>query len=642
LINLNKITRVEFRNDINLLRAISVLSVVLYHADFKYFKGGWLGVDIFFVISGFLISNIIISELIHNEFSFKSFYIRRLKRILPALFFILTISLPFAYELLTPKNLISYSDSLISSILFYSNYYLQNLDFYTSLPAKLIPNLHIWSLSIEEQFYLIFPLTLFIIYKFFKEKFVYLFGLIFLFSLLLNSSTLEIIKFYQLQFRVWEFLLGMFCMLIQQNYKKINISPLGILLILFSILYFGDDLINNIEPKLIAVIGTGLILISEDSLFLKGRFNNLKIIGSASFSIYLLHQPVFSFLRIYLNRVNTDLSLLMKIIATTSTIIFSIGIYTFIEKRFIRNSLKYNLKFLLICAFIISSFSFVTHQTEGMKFRYDVPNKLFSLNELNSIDLFQDDKSCNNRNINNICIFQNNSPKDIYTVGDSLLKNLYGIAEASSEYDFNYFHYTSNNCLFIFEYKFKNWHCPFSDKSELDEYFSNIKNSVIIYGGRFPFHIEQSGFDNTFVKETKTYGKNNNINPNEILNTLEVFLENKNTVVIIYPIPEQAWIVSDLFLEKKFSWKQNVSYPQEVWEKRKSSSYELLNKIQHKNLIRIYPDEIFCDSFLPGECVSKFEDSLFFYDELHFTLEGQELVSNLILDALVDANIIEK
>ena len=110
MINLNKISRVEFRNDINLLRAISVLSVVLYHADFKYFKGGWLGVDIFFVISGFLISNIIISELIHNEFSFKSFYIRRLKRILPALFFILTISLPFAYELLTPKNLISYSD----------------------------------------------------------------------------------------------------------------------------------------------------------------------------------------------------------------------------------------------------------------------------------------------------------------------------------------------------------------------------------------------------------------------------------------------------------------------------------------------------------------------------------------------------
>ena len=177
LTDVSNIKRIKFRQDINGLRAIAVLAVVFYHAEIKLFKGGWLGVDIFFVISGFLISNIIISELNEDNFSFKVFYLRRVKRILPALFSILVLTMPFAYFLLTPKAMEEYIGSMISSIFFYANYHFMNLDFYITESTKVMPLLHTWSLAIEEQYYLLFPLFSFIVYKYFKKYFTFFIGL---------------------------------------------------------------------------------------------------------------------------------------------------------------------------------------------------------------------------------------------------------------------------------------------------------------------------------------------------------------------------------------------------------------------------------------------------------------------------------
>src|SRR5210317_840760 len=167
LLNISNINRISFRKDINGLRAIAVLAVVFYHADIEFFKGGWLGVDVFFVISGYLISNIIISELNEGTFSFKNFYLRRVRRIFPALFSTLLLTIPFAYFFLTPKAMKEYVDSLVASVFFYANYHFMNLDFYVAESTKLMPLLHMWSLAIEEQYYLLFPLFAYIVYKFF-------------------------------------------------------------------------------------------------------------------------------------------------------------------------------------------------------------------------------------------------------------------------------------------------------------------------------------------------------------------------------------------------------------------------------------------------------------------------------------------
>src|SRR5210317_2544570 len=164
LTDISSIKRISFRQDINGLRAIAVLAVVFYHAELELFKGGWLGVDIFFVISGFLISNIITSELNRGTFSFYSFYKRRTKRIIPALFSVILFSFIPSYFLLTPKALNEYISSVISSIFFYSNIYFSNLDFYNAEPVKFMPLLHTWSLSVEEQFYLLLPALLVVLY----------------------------------------------------------------------------------------------------------------------------------------------------------------------------------------------------------------------------------------------------------------------------------------------------------------------------------------------------------------------------------------------------------------------------------------------------------------------------------------------
>ena len=168
---ISNVKRISFRNDINGLRCVAVLSVVFYHADITVFKGGWLGVDIFFVISGYLISNIIISELNEGNFKFKNFYIRRIKRILPALFSTLLLTLPFAYWLLSPKAMYEFLNSMIASVLFFSNYYFMNLEFYIAESTKVMPLLHTWSLSIEEQYYILFPILSVLIFKNFKKHF---------------------------------------------------------------------------------------------------------------------------------------------------------------------------------------------------------------------------------------------------------------------------------------------------------------------------------------------------------------------------------------------------------------------------------------------------------------------------------------
>ena len=172
--DISNIKRISFRQDINGLRAIAVLAVVFYHADLKLFKGGWLGVDIFFVISGYLISNIIVSELNESKFSFRRFYIRRVKRILPALFFTIIMSIPFAFWLLTPKAMNEYLNSLLASLFFYANYYFMNLEFYIAESTKVMPFLHTWSLAIEEQYYILFPIFAYLIFKYFKKYFAIL------------------------------------------------------------------------------------------------------------------------------------------------------------------------------------------------------------------------------------------------------------------------------------------------------------------------------------------------------------------------------------------------------------------------------------------------------------------------------------
>ena len=162
----------EYRPEIDGLRAIAVLSVVFYHAQFVFFgtdwfEGGFIGVDIFFVISGYLITRIILNELVaSNNFSFLDFYERRARRILPALLLVMAASLPFAWQSLMPTDLVEYSQSILASLSFSSNFffYFKTTE-YGADSALLKPLLHTWSLGVEEQFYILFPIVCLLVWR---------------------------------------------------------------------------------------------------------------------------------------------------------------------------------------------------------------------------------------------------------------------------------------------------------------------------------------------------------------------------------------------------------------------------------------------------------------------------------------------
>lgn len=378
----------EYRSEIDGLRAIAVLAVIFYHAELNifghyFFEGGYLGVDIFFVISGYLITHIILSELYETgSFNFKNFYERRARRILPMLFFVMLVSIPFAWKILLPSAFIEFAESIFTSIFFSSNFYFYfNTTEYAAESSLLKPLLHTWSLGVEEQFYLIFPILALAVYKYAKK---YLLKILFLLSLgsliyaeFIGKSNSELNFFLPLS-RVWELTVGSLLAYKAINYKQ-NINNfwhqhlplLGLFLIFYSFFLFQEKTTHPGLITIIPIIGTVLIVGYSSSSEFVGKLLSTKPMvgmGLISYSAYLWHFPIFAFYR------NLDIpeTLEIKFAIILSTIILSVITFITIEKPF-RNEKKNTLKKLLkIIIFIFIFFIvFITATKINSGFKVD-------------------------------------------------------------------------------------------------------------------------------------------------------------------------------------------------------------------------------------------------------------------------------
>ena len=208
----------KYRAEIDGLRALAVLPVILFHAGFEWFSGGFVGVDVFFVISGYLITTIIISEMAEEKFSIVNFYERRARRILPALFFVMAVCIPFAWYFMLPSQLKGFGDSLASVALFVSNIHFWLGSGYFAIGQTENPLLHTWSLAVEEQFYIFFPLFLLMFWRLGLRRLIILLLIIFLISFsIANWATFfgwhqKIASggFFLIPTRAWELLIGSF------------------------------------------------------------------------------------------------------------------------------------------------------------------------------------------------------------------------------------------------------------------------------------------------------------------------------------------------------------------------------------------------------------------------------------------------
>ncbi|NBW99111.1 acyltransferase [bacterium] len=304
-----------YRREIDGLRAVAVLGVLLFHSGLPILSGGFLGVDIFFVISGYLLSSLILSELKSDTFLLRTFYFRRAKRIIPALVVVVGISTLLAWHLLLPEQLKDYANSLLGIALMIPNIWFWKQTGYFSAHNEEKPLIHTWSLGIEEQFYVLFPLLLIWIHRWtLRKKWGFLI-LIFILSLGLadwSAQKMPSANFYLLPGRVWEFVLGALIALTESEKKVIewirahrksaeSIAFFSLLCLMGSMIVFSERTPHPSRFTLIPTISVALILLLSDLRSWTGKLLSSKPfvqIGLLSYSLYLWHQPVFAFMRI--------------------------------------------------------------------------------------------------------------------------------------------------------------------------------------------------------------------------------------------------------------------------------------------------------------------------------------------------------
>ena len=177
----------QHRREIDGLRAVAVIPVILFHAGFKQFSGGFVGVDVFFVISGFLITSIIVKDIEAGTFTFMGFYERRARRILPALFLIMLCCIPFSWFWMLPNELKAFSTSVVSVCLFVSNIFFWKKNGYFDAASELKPLLHTWSLAVEEQYYILFPIAVLSLWRYGRNRVVLAIAVFAVSSLLLSE-----------------------------------------------------------------------------------------------------------------------------------------------------------------------------------------------------------------------------------------------------------------------------------------------------------------------------------------------------------------------------------------------------------------------------------------------------------------------
>lgn len=367
----------KYRPEIDGLRALAVVSVILFHAGFDSFRGGFVGVDIFFVISGYLITSILLNDIEKDRFSIVHFYERRACRIMPALFFMMLICLPFAWRWMLPDQLESFSASMFSTVTFLSNFYFMSEVDYFAPSSELQPLLHTWTLSIEEQYYLFFPPLLYwIIKRSFNKAFVTIAVLLlvsFLFSEWGWRNYPEHSFFFSFS-RFWELFVGSVLAFTVTKYPlKANnwLAAVGLAGIVASIVVYTDALPFPSAYTLIPVICTALLILFATSGTIVANLLSFKVfvgVGLISYSAYLWHQPIFSFarLRSFDMLTPTDMSLLSVL-----SLVVAFFSWKYIEQPFRKPNVSkrkvFSLSALGIC--LMGSIGAVGYNQEGFQTR---------------------------------------------------------------------------------------------------------------------------------------------------------------------------------------------------------------------------------------------------------------------------------
>ena len=626
-----------YRPEIDGLRAFAVIPVIFFHAGFKLFSGGFVGVDVFFVISGYLITSIILSEMEVGKFSLINFYERRARRILPALFFVTLICVPFSWMLLISKDMKDFAQSLIAISTFSSNILFWRESGYFNTAAELKPLLHTWSLAVEEQYYLLYPLFLILAWRLGKRWILALLTAAILVSLSLGhwgAYNKPHAAFYLLPTRAWEILIGIFAAfylsrtsLNRFNNKASNtLGIIGLALIMYSIFFYNKTTPVPSLYLLIPTVGTLLIIVFAHSGTIVSNFLSNRIfiwIGLISYSAYLWHQPLFAFIK-YLSFDDHPSASIMALCCLLVIPLAYLS-WRFVEKPFRNKSFikRKNIFFLsIVVATIIITFGLVINK------RIEVKN--YNIGVLNS------------------------ASAKVVVVGDSHATHLlYGLKKY---FDSDISAMIFSGCIPFYnvdryDSRFPPRTCSTAINNSLKDIENNQLINTIILSSMGPVYLTGEAFKGKDPARVKGNGVVLITNPKlkdkwliyeiAMRNTLERFTLLNKKVVFVIDVPELGFSprfchvnnssLSIFGRSFKFRYGKEDCFVSRKDFNDRNDRYRkfIYNILKDYPTIKLFdPTEIFCDY---RKCHAIKDGKILYRDFDHLSIDGSELVAKHLI-----------
>jgi len=678
-----------YRPEIDGLRALAVLPVILYHAGIEIFNGGYVGVDIFFVISGYLITAVILKDIEKKKFSIASFYQRRARRILPALIIVITLSLPISIFLLPAVDLKDFSKSIISSLTFWSNFQFSAEAGYFNTPGEYKPLLHTWSLSIEEQFYILYPIFFIFLFKISRNFLIFSIALTLILSLFFAQWSGNLnraypffdsnLQFYsQSQFsefmmpfgRIWELALGGICAFLlnsKSKYSKLfynnnknllfNIySIIGFFLIFFSFFYLSQNFPYPSFYSLFPTLGTALLILFAKENTLIKKILSMKIlvfIGLISYSAYLFHYPIFSFLKyLHLNINNITYIYIIPLI-----LFISFLNWKFVEKPF-RNRktpIKKLILFVAISYLLLIPICFYIYFNDGLKNRekFILPQEIsksfvFEKDGLSCFDIAHIHKKENQEMICKIGNIKKNKI-DFIAFGDSHLVSFHSLFdELGKKHNKKGLFLGYSGCPPILNvYPIRSdqikRNCHELNKLVLNLVREkNIQNLVLV--SRWTYYTDGNNFGNKlqYLNLSPSRSSNKSLSRKAfhkgLKDTLKIYETNKTNVFLLEQAPFQNIDSKKIYYRSHNSnpikFKKNIIKYSVDLEKH-NNLQKFVNKIfddlskNYKNLNIISLKDLFCSENLKKCLVGNTKHS-FYIDNGHLSFYGVNLIKDKI------------
>lgn len=647
----------QYRADIDGLRAVAVLLVLVYHAGFSFISGGFIGVDVFFVISGYLITGIIKSEIEKGRFSLKKFYVRRIKRLIPALLGVLIVTSIFAVFLLLPRDLVSYAKSVISVIFSVSNMYFWRANGgYFEGSVHEVPLLHTWSLSVEEQFYLIWPFTLLLFAKYLNHFYFKILLLVSIFVAIYLSQWVSEVTFgasyYLLPTRMFELLMGATLAIswktLPQAPKVIMdlLSVMGLALIVSSALVLTSASVfpgyNAVYPTLGAVL---LIYSGKSQGSIMNKFLSLPVMvwfGLISYSLYLWHWPIVAFINYTGYELTTSIS--TGIVAVS--ILLGWLSWKYVETPF-RKSKTVEFKPVALKMYVLPCF-IATVLCVGIVFKAGFPDRFDE--DVLVMDAAINSKpallrtSCHSPSRlshqppNEECVLGAKDAPNARAllIGDSHSNHFTGFLDVIGEREkITIMDYTMDECLPIFglNWGHNKYYSDICEKrnGQIQEFIKDSAFEYVILAGHWP---TKNAYTYAFLPETGQVEQDQfkSVFTEKMIETIQFVKDSGATPVFIYDSsPNGDKSPKCVIQNKLFSNDKTCHIEKDLVLKRDEMIMSVVQTLQEHfiDLVVLNPKDAMCNDTI---CYSMIEGIPLFLDQNHLNDMGSRIIGKKYLE----------